>query len=227
MRLKKPILCTLLATSIATAGIHQYMEASHKLDEMNKQYKQLKRNHDRLNLKYNELKQDYQLLEEQLDSSKQAIEQLEIDNQQLLKNNQQLRQDLEKQKQENENLKKKLEAMQMTKKPPSMGKKEDGWTYFLATYYDANEQSTGKRPGSPAYGITKSGKPVQEGVTLAVDPRVIPLGTWVLVQYPDGRVEKRQAQDTGSAIKGYKVDIYIPHATLTSGKHYVKIKILD
>src|SRR5690606_25922079 len=93
-------------------------------------------------------------------------------------------------------------------------KEEEQWQTFTATYYDANYQSTGKNPGDKGYGTTASGRKVQEGVTIAVDPNIIPLGTWVLIQYPDGRIEKRRADDTGSAIKGKKIDIYIPKASV-------------
>lgn len=101
------------------------------------------------------------------------------------------------------------------------------WTTFTATYYDANYISTGKSPGDPYYGITASGEPVREGVTVAVDPRVIPLGSWVEIKYPDGRIEKRKATDTGGAIKGKKIDIYIAKASYTSGKHPVKVRIIN
>lgn len=52
--------------------------------------------------------------------------------------------------------------------------------------------------------LTKSGTTPQEGRTIAVDPNVIPLGTEVLI---DGKVYI--AEDTGSAIKGNKIDIYL------------------
>lgn len=41
------------------------------------------------------------------------------------------------------------------------------------TWYTAD--TCGKAPDHPAYGITASGLPVEEGVTCAVDPEVIPL----------------------------------------------------
>ncbi|ARC67277.1 cell wall-binding protein YocH precursor (plasmid) [Bacillus licheniformis] len=95
------------------------------------------------------------------------------------------------------------------------------------TYYDNNEQSTGKNPGDPGYGITASGRPTQAGVTIAVDPNVIPLGTWVLIKWPDGSTEKRRADDTGSAIKGHDIDYYVPKATLAMGVKTVQAKILN
>lgn len=101
------------------------------------------------------------------------------------------------------------------------------WQTFTATYYDNDFQSTGKTPDHPAYGITASGRPTKEGVSIAVDPTVIPLGTWVEIKYPDGRIEQRRADDTGGAIKGHKIDIYIPQATLTSGKHPVQVRIIE
>src|SRR5699024_5172464 len=101
------------------------------------------------------------------------------------------------------------------------------WMTFKATYYDANFQSTGKSPGSKGYGITASGRPVQAGTTIAVDPNVIPLGKQVQIKFPDGHIENRRADDTGSAISGRKIDIYVPKATLSSGKHDVKVKVIN
>lgn len=72
------------------------------------------------------------------------------------------------------------------------------------TAYHAGFASTGKKEGDPYYGITSSGTTVEEGRTIAVDPKVIPMGWWV---YIDG-IGLRRAEDTGSAIKGKKIDIY-------------------
>lgn len=73
-------------------------------------------------------------------------------------------------------------------------------------------------------GITASGAPVESGLTVAVDPEVIPIGT---VLYIEG-VGVRVAQDTGSAIKGQKIDIAVEtHAEAESwtgwGEHNVWI----
>ncbi|WNQ12383.1 3D domain-containing protein [Paenibacillus aurantius] len=73
------------------------------------------------------------------------------------------------------------------------------------TAYTAGYESTGKRPSDPSYGITYSGSRVKEGRTIAVDPSVIPLGSTVYIE----NIGIRQAEDTGSAIKGKRVDIYM------------------
>jgi len=61
-----------------------------------------------------------------------------------------------------------------------------------------------------AGGTTASGRPAEWGV-VAVDPKVIPLGTKVYVETPDGRYiyGTAIAADTGGAIKGYKIDICV------------------
>ena len=74
------------------------------------------------------------------------------------------------------------------------------------TWY--TEATCGKSPDHPAYGVTASGLPVEEGVTCAVDPEVIPLGSQVHVLYADGTVGTFRATDTG--VKGEWVDIYTP-----------------
>ncbi|MFC0216138.1 ubiquitin-like domain-containing protein [Paenibacillus chartarius] len=72
------------------------------------------------------------------------------------------------------------------------------------TAYSAGVASTGKDTDSPGYGKTYTGTTVTEGRTIAVDPKVIPLGWWV---YIDG-IGFRRAEDIGSAVKGNKIDVY-------------------
>lgn len=50
------------------------------------------------------------------------------------------------------------------------------------------------------------GTQVRPGI-IAVDPRIIPLGSHVLIQYPDGSKEYAIAEDTGGAIKGHRIDV--------------------
>lgn len=76
----------------------------------------------------------------------------------------------------------------------------------MATGYTAGIESTGKSSGHPQYGITYSGVKVRKSMvsTIAADTRVFPLGTLLYIPgYGYGIVA-----DTGSAIKGNKIDLF-------------------
>lgn len=77
---------------------------------------------------------------------------------------------------------------------------------FVITAYTAGYESTGKYPDDPLYGITASGKIVKENHTIAADWTVFPVGTKVYIE----DVSVRVVEDRGSAIKGKKLDLYIP-----------------
>jgi len=95
---------------------------------------------------------------------------------------------------------------------------------MVATAYTAGPESTGKSPGMRGYGITASGMRVKPGV-IAVDPRVIPLGTYVYVKGYGYSI----AADTGGAIKGKRIDVYMK--TLSEayrwGRRTVNVYILE
>jgi len=77
-----------------------------------------------------------------------------------------------------------------------------------ATAYNADFDSTGKSPGDPGYGITSTGARAKRNAdgysTIAVDPRVIPLGTKLWVDGYGYAI----AEDVGGAIKGNHIDLY-------------------
>lgn len=58
-------------------------------------------------------------------------------------------------------------------------------------------------------GITASGEPVQAGVSVAVDPYIIPLGSRVYVDYGDGEIHTYIAHDTGGAVVGGHIDVAV------------------
>ena len=70
---------------------------------------------------------------------------------------------------------------------------------FKLTYYCSCELCCDVETG-----ITATGTPVVEGRTIAVDPKVIPYGTQVII---NGHVFT--AEDCGGAIKGNRIDIYV------------------
>lgn len=73
-------------------------------------------------------------------------------------------------------------------------------------------------------GITASGVKAKANHTIAVDRKVIPLGTRIIyngIEYV--------AEDTGSAIKGNKIDIYFDshEEALKFGKQRIEIEVLS
>ncbi|RPF49615.1 3D (Asp-Asp-Asp) domain-containing protein [Thermodesulfitimonas autotrophica] len=93
----------------------------------------------------------------------------------------------------------------------------------VATGYTAGYESTGKRPGDPGYGITRSGLPAARGAC-AVDPDVIPLGSVLFVPGYGYAV----ALDTGGAIKGNRIDLFFPEEreALAWGRRAVQVFIV-
>ncbi|WP_132746659.1 3D domain-containing protein [Scopulibacillus darangshiensis] len=78
----------------------------------------------------------------------------------------------------------------------------------VATGYTAGIESTGKTKDDPSFGITYSGVKVRRDLysTVAADPDIFPIGTVLFIpNYGYGVVA-----DTGSAIKGYELDLYYP-----------------
>lgn len=72
----------------------------------------------------------------------------------------------------------------------------------VVTHYDCCVECCGKDDG-----ITASGVQATPGVTVAVDPDVIPLGADVLVDYGDGEIHYYRADDLGPA--GDHIDLCV------------------
>lgn len=90
---------------------------------------------------------------------------------------------------------------------------------FKLTAYCACEECNGKWVGEP----TASGTEMTVGRTVAVDPEVIPLGSTV---YINGFAYV--AEDTGSAIKGNRIDVLLPthEEALDFGVQYANVSII-
>ena len=72
------------------------------------------------------------------------------------------------------------------------------------TAYTAGYESTGKWPGEKGYDITSTGQKAIQGLSIAVDPQVIPYGTPVYIPGLGLRI----ADDTGGAISGHRIDVF-------------------
>ncbi len=99
-----------------------------------------------------------------------------------------------------------------------------------ATAYTSSFIDTGKNPGDPGFGICYTGIKAREGV-IAVDPKVIPLGTKVYVEVPGSAPDYgfAIAADIGSAIKGNLIDLYYDSSAKVKkwGRRNVVVYILN
>ena len=111
---------------------------------------------------------------------------------------------------------------------------------MTATAYTLSVASCGKKRDHPLYGITRSGARAQVDRTVAVDPKVIPLGSVLYIEFPDEYSSRNGlyvAEDTGKAIKGNKIDIFfgednpgeeiIEKLALQFGRRKVKVYVVE
>jgi 3D (Asp-Asp-Asp) domain-containing protein len=102
------------------------------------------------------------------------------------------------------------------------------WQTFEATAYVAL-CDTG------CIGITKTGIDVRNNVNhqgkriIAVDPSVIPLDTTVDIRLADGTTFEATAQDTGSAIRGHRLDLLVSteDTAWQFGRQTVEVRIIE
>jgi len=103
----------------------------------------------------------------------------------------------------------------------------------VATAYTADYNPEKGGPDDPWRGMTASGKRAVAGLTIAADPKVIPMHTRVYVEGTDAYGKKYsgiyEVMDTGSAIKGNKIDIFMStyDETKKFGRRQIKVYILE
>lgn len=99
--------------------------------------------------------------------------------------------------------------------------------HFVATAYTAAEDECGKPVGHPDYGRTASGEMVRRGI-VAVDTDVIPMHSLIRIEGAGDLSGVYEVKDTGGAIKGNRVDIYVPtkHEAYKFGRRDIKVYIL-
>lgn len=105
--------------------------------------------------------------------------------------------------------------------------KEIAGLHFVATAYTAAEDECGKPVGHPDYGRTASGEMVRRGI-VAVDTDVIPMHSLIKIEGAGDLSGVYEVKDTGGAIKGNRIDIYVPtkHEAYKFGKRDIKVFIL-
>lgn len=92
-----------------------------------------------------------------------------------------------------------------------------------ATAYDLSVASCGKTRTNKQYGITKTGVRATVRHTVAVDPKFIPLGTKLYIEFPESDSFRNgiyHAEDTGNKVLGNIIDIYLGEDEI--GEKYVK-----
>lgn len=109
---------------------------------------------------------------------------------------------------------------------------------YEITFYALDKGSCGKSKGSSGYGITANGTNLagkgREVMVVSVDPRKIPLGSKVEIVFENKSMSHLNgiyyACDTGSAIKGEHIDLFLGENArglcFKYGKQKAKVKIV-
>ena len=98
------------------------------------------------------------------------------------------------------------------------------WQEFEITAYTSNECGT----------VTYAGFELDKNYSkylnvCAVDPSIIKMGSIVLVKFENGEIKPYVALDTGSAIKGKRIDLYFTdlNEAINFGRQLLEVSILE
>lgn len=96
-----------------------------------------------------------------------------------------------------------------------------------ATAYTSAPDECGRHYNDLHFGLTASGEFVREGF-IAVDTNIIPMHSLVYIEGAGNLNGFYEAKDTGGAINGHKIDIYVPTKSqaFKFGRKNVRIHIL-
>lgn len=104
-----------------------------------------------------------------------------------------------------------------------------------ATAYDNTRESQGKWVDQTAMGFNLKGHTLESARCIAVDPRVIPLGSKVRLTFSDPYEHLNgiyTAYDTGGAIKGMRIDVFFGDGDVRGrvrqfGRRKVQVEIVE
>ena len=121
-----------------------------------------------------------------------------------------------------------VEHAQPTEEPKKEPKKEKKCFWMSLGEFEITAYCCGTCCSSGT-GITASGNVAKEGKTIGVDPDIIPLGSKVKIVFSDGTEHVYRADDTGSAINGNIIDLYMEshEAALVFGRQTCKVYIQE
>ena len=144
-----------------------------------------------------------------------------------------LNSEVEELQKENENLRQEVARLREVSRGSSRGMSVE------VTAYTLSEASCGKGAGHPAYGKTATGvnlagHTLESARAIAVDPRIIPLGSKVRLHFSDADMQKYNgiytAVDTGGAISGNRIDLFAgegaENLAMHIGRRIAKLEIL-
>lgn len=111
---------------------------------------------------------------------------------------------------------------------------------YEITAYDLSEEDCGKSEDNPYYGLTAngfnlSGLSREDAMVIAVDRNIIPLGSKVEIIFEDEEFSYLNgiynAEDTGGAIRGNRIDIYFGvdkyYECIHFGRRMAKVRIVE